>query len=193
VAVSGISAGSPLSSVSSDAVAHRVASLAWVAEVSVERDWPGTVRVWIVEREAIVNAVDLEGRRGLLDRAGTILEVPATEAGLPTVRVDRLGVPGTRMTGINPLLDAASAVSPDLGAWIVALVPTGNGIRAELVGGVDAELGLGDDYRDELQSLATVLQFLATDKGGVGLSCIVSIDVSDHANPVVLRDKDRCS
>ena len=186
VAVSGISAGSPLSSVSSDAVARRVASLAWVAEVVVERDWPGTVRVWIVEREPIVNAVDLEGRRGLLDRAGTILEVPAMEAGLPTVRVDRLGVPGTRMTGIYPLLDAASAVPPDLGAWIVALVPTGNGIRAELVGGVDAELGLGDDYRDELRSLATVL-------ARVELSCIVSIDVSVHANPVVLRDEYRCS
>ena len=186
VAVSGIRAGSPLSSVSPDAVARRVASLAWVAEVVVERDWPGTVRIWIVERKAIVNAVDLEGRRGLLDRTGRILEVRATEAGLPTVRVDHLGVPGTRMTGIDPLLDAASAVPPDLGAWIVALVPTGNGIRAELVGGVDAELGLGDDYRDELRSLATVL-------ARVELSCIVSIDVSVHANPVVLRDEYRCS
>ena len=47
-------------------------------------------------------------------------------------------------------------------------------------------MGLGDDYRDELRSLATVL-------ARVELSCIVSIDVSDHANPVVLRDKDRCS
>ena len=193
VAVSGISAGSPLSSVSPDAVARRVASLAWVAEVAVERDWPGTVRVWIVEREAIVNAVDLEGRRGLLDHAGMILEVPATEDGLPTVRVDRLGIPGTRMMGIGPLLEAASAVPPDLGAWIAALVPTGNGIMAELVGGVDAELGLGDDYRDELRSLATVLRSLAKELDGLGLSCIVSIDVSDHANPVVLRDKYRCS
>ena len=102
------------------------------------------------------------------------------------MRVDHLGVTGTRMTGIDPLLDAASAVPPDLRAWIVALVPTGNGIRAELVGGVDAELGLGDDYRDELRSLATVL-------ARVELSCIVSIDVSVHANPVVLRDEYRCS
>ncbi|MEO2087563.1 MAG: FtsQ-type POTRA domain-containing protein [Acidimicrobiales bacterium] len=185
-AVSGIRFGSPMSSVSPEAVARRVAVLAWVADVEVERDWPGTVRIWIVEREAFVNAVDLGGRRGLLDRAGTVLEVPAFDSALPTVRVDRLGVPGTRMTGIDLLLAAAGAVTPDLGEWIVALVPTGRGVRAELVGGVDAELGLGVDFHDELRSLATVLAW-------VELSCIVSIDVSVHANPVVLRDEYRCS
>ena len=185
-AVSGVRTGSPMSSVSPEAVARRVAVLAWVADVEVERDWPGTVRVWIVEREAFVNAVDLGGRRGLLDRAGTVLEVPAFDSALPTVRVDSLGVPGTRMTDIDLLLAAAAAVTPDLGKWIVALVPTGSGVRVELVGGVDAELGLGDDFHDEFRSLATVLAW-------VELSCIVSIDVSLHANPVVLRDEYRCS
>ena len=185
-AVSGVRSGSPMSSVSPEAVARRVAVLAWVADVEVERDWPGTVRVWIVEREAFVNAVDLGGRSGLLDRAGTVLEVPAFDSALPTVRVDSLGVPGTRMTGIDLLLTAAAAVTPDLGKWIVALVPTGQGVRVELVGGVDAELGLGDDFHDEFRSLATVLAW-------VKLSCIVSIDVSVHANPVVLRDEYRCS
>jgi hypothetical protein len=51
---------------------------------------------------------------------------------------------------------------------------------------VDADLGLGDDFHDEFRSLATVLAW-------VKLSCIVSIDVSVHANPVVLRDEYRCS
>ena len=185
-AVSGIRRGSPMSSVSPEAVAYRVAALAWVADVEVERDWPGTVRIWIVEREAFVNVVDLGGRMGLLDSAGTLLDVPAFDSALPTVRVDSLGVPGTRMAGIDLLLAAARAVTPDLGEWIVALVPTGSGVRAELVGGVDAELGMGEDFRDELRSLATVLAW-------VELSCIVSIDVSVHANPVVLRDEYRCS
>ena len=126
------------------------------------------------------------GRRGLLDRAGTVLDVPASDSTLPTVRVDRIGVPGTRLAGIELLLAAAAAVTPDLGEWIVALVPTGSGVRAELVGGVDAELGLGYDFHDELRSLATVLAW-------VELSCIVSIDVSVHANPVVVRDAYRCS
>ena len=177
-AVSGIRPGSPMSSVSLEAVARRVATLAWVVDVEVERDWPGTIRIWIVEREAFVNAVDLSGRRGLLDRAGTVLDVPASDSTLPTVRVDRIGVPGTRLAGIELLLAAAAAVTPDLGEWIVALVPTGSGVRAEL--------GLGYDFHDELRSLATVLAW-------VELSCIVSIDVSVHANPVVVRDAYRCS
>ena len=80
---------------------------------------------------------------------------------------------------------AAEAVTPDLGAWIVALAPTGEGVRAELVGGVDAELGLGADYTEEMRSLATVLT-------RVVLTCLVSIDVSIHHNPVLVRDETLC-
>jgi hypothetical protein len=76
-------------------------------------------------------------------------------------------------------------VTPDLGRWIVALAPTGDGVRAELVGGVDAELGFGEDYRDEMRSLATVLT-------RVVLTCLVTIDVSIHESPVLLRDESRC-
>ena len=186
VEVSGIRTGEPMVNVSSEAAAHRVATLPWVAEAKVERDWPGTVRIWFVERQAVVNAVDPTGRWALLDGSGTVLEIPAIpEVDLPTIRVDRLGPEGTRATGIGPLLEAASAVTTELRAWIVALVPAGSGVRAELVGGVDADLGRGDDYRDEMRSLATVLS-------RVVLGCVVSIDVSIHENPVVRRDEVRC-
>ena len=186
VEVSGIRTGEPMVDVSSEAAARRVATLPWVAEAKVARDWPGTVRIWFVERQAVVNAVDPTGRWALLDGSATILEIPVIpEADLPTIRVDRLGPEGTRVTGVGPLLEAASAVTTDLRAWIVALVPAGSGVRAELVGGVDADLGRGDDYRDEMRSLATVLS-------RVVLGCVVSIDVSIHENPVVRRDEVRC-
>ena len=186
VEVSGIRTGDPMVDVSSEAAAHRVATLPWVAEAKVVRDWPGTVRIWFVERQAVVNAVDPTGRWALLDGSATVLETPAIpEADLPTIRVDRLGAEGTRVTGIGPLLEAASAVPADLRAWIVALVPAGSGVRAELVGGVDADLGRGDDYLDEMRSLATILS-------RVVLGCVVSIDVSIHENPVVRRDEVRC-
>jgi len=186
VEVSGIRTGEPMVDVSSEAAARRVATLPWVAEAKVVRDWPGTVRIWFVERQAVVNAVDPTGRWALLDGSATVLETPVIpEADLPTIRVDRLGPEGTRVTGVGPLLEAASAVTTDLRAWIVALVPAGSGVRAELVGGVDADLGRGDDYRDEMRSLATVLS-------RVVLGCVVSIDVSIHENPVVRRDEVRC-
>jgi len=57
VEVSGIRTGEPMVDVSSEAAARRVATLPWVAEAKVVRDWPGTVRIWFVERQAVVNAV----------------------------------------------------------------------------------------------------------------------------------------
>lgn len=179
--------GSPMTGVDLDEVARRVASLPRVASVEVERDWPGTVVVWIVERRAVVNAAGPDGRLAALDADGTVLEhLDTADLSLPTIRVDGMGRPGTRLSGLRLLLDAADAVTEDLAPWIVALVPTGDGVRAELVGGVEADLGLGDDYRDEMRALTAVLH-------GVKLSCIVRIDVSVHDIPVVQRDDLHCS
>lgn len=182
-----ITVGSPMTGVDLDEVARRVAALPKVAGVEVERDWPGAVVVWIVERRAVVNAVGSDGRLAALDADGMVLEhLDAADPSLPTIRVDGVRHPGVRLSGLGSLLDAADAVTEDLAAWIVALVPTGDGVRAELVGGVEADLGLGDDYRDEMRALATVLH-------RVELSCIVRIDVSVHDIPVVRRDDMHCS
>ena len=182
-----ISVGSPMTGVDLDEATRRVAALPKVAGVEVERDWPGAVVVWIVERRAVVNAVASDGRLAALDGDGTVLEhLDTADPSLPTIRVDGVRRPGVRLSGLGSLLDAADAVTEDLAAWIVALVPTGDGVRAELVGGVEADLGLGDDYRDEMRALATVLH-------RVELSCIVRIDVSVHDIPVVRRDDMHCS
>ena len=182
-----IQVGSPMVGIDLDEAVRRVAALPRVAGVEVERDWPGTVVVWIVERRAVVNAVAVDGQVAVLDADGTVLEhLDDADPLLPTIRVDDVGHPGTRLSGLGSLLDAAQAVTPDLAAWIVALVPTGDGVRAELAGGAEADLGLGDDYRDEMRALATVLH-------RVELSCIVRIDVSVHDIPVVRRDDMHCS
>jgi len=76
-------------------------------------------------------------------------------------------------------------VPAEVAPWIVALVPSASGVVAELVGGAEAVLGLGEDYHDEFRSLATVL-------ARVELACIVEIDVSLHSSPVVRRDEARC-
>ena len=182
----GVRLGSPLWRVDVDAVVRRVASEPWVAAVEVDRRWPGAVEVWVRQRVAVANAVDPSAAVALLDAEGTVVEHRAVEApDLPVVRVERLGRPGTRMAGLTPLLRAVVAMPPELGPWIVALVPTASGVVAELVGGAEAALGLGEDYRDEFRSLATVL-------ARVELACIVEIDVSLHAGPVVRRDDLRC-
>ena len=137
-------------------------------------------------RLPVVSAVAPRGHVALLDAGGTVLEhVARTDPLLPTIRVDRFGEPGSLVTRIDPLLHAAEAVSPDLGAWILALSPAGHGVRAELVGGVIVDLGLGEDYLDEMRSLATVLTW-------VELRCLESINVSIPQNPVVVRSATGC-
>ena len=186
VEVAGVSTGAPMVTVDLDALAARVRGLAYAAEVVVERDWPSTVRVWVVARLPVVSAVEPKGRIALLDAGGIVLEhVARTDPLLPTIRVDRFGEPGSLVTRIDPLLRAAEAVSPDLGAWILALSPAGHGVRAEMVGGVMVDLGLGEDYVDEMRSLATVLTW-------VELRCLESINVSIPQNPVVVRSTTGC-
>ena len=184
--VAGVSTGDPMVTVDLDALAARVRGLAYAAEVVAERDWPGTVRVWVAVRLPVVSAVEPGGRVALLDAGGTVLEhVVRADPLLPTIRVDRFGEPGSLVTRIDPLLRAAEAIPPDLGAWILALSPAGHGVRAEIVGGVMVDLGLGEDYLDEMRSLATVLT-------EAELRCLESINVSIPQNPVVVRSATGC-
>ena len=184
--VAGVFPGTPMVTVDLDALAARVRGLPYAAEVVAERDWPSTVRVGVVARLPVVSAVEPKGRIALLDAGGIVLEhVARTDPLLPTIRVDRFGEPGSLVTRIDPLLRAAEAVSPDLGAWILALSPAGHGVRAEMVGGVMVDLGLGEDYVDEMRSLATVLTW-------VELRCLESINVSIPQNPVVVRSATGC-
>ena len=183
----GMNADSSMVGLNVKEIDERVTAIPWVAQVDIERNWPDSVRIILEERTASLIAVIPSGQKFLLDRSGVVLE--ETREGdleLPIIRVDSVGVLGAQITGITPLLRAAEEVTPDLQAWILALAPTGGGVRAELVGGVVAELGIGDtDFRDEMRSLATVLT-------RVQLSCIELIDVSIPQNPVVTRTQGKC-
>ncbi len=184
--IAGINKGDSMFGLDLAKADENVTSLPWVSEVTVERKWPRSILITLKEREPSVIAVIPNGEKFLLDRSGVVLDqVNQNDASLPIIRVDEVGVLGTQISGITPLLRAAEEVTSDLGAWILALAPTGGGVRAELVGGVVAELGIGTDFRDEMRSLATVLT-------RVQLSCIEVIDVSIHQNPVITRTQGKC-
>ena len=184
--IAGINKGDSMFGLDLAKADENVTSLPWVSEVTVERKWPRSILITLKEREPSVIAVIPNGEKFLLDRSGVVLDqVNQNDASLPVIRVDEVGVLGTQISGITPLLRAAEEVTSDLGAWILALAPTGGGVRAELVGGVVAELGIGTDFRDEMRSLATVLT-------RVQLSCIEVIDVSIHQNPVITRTQGKC-
>lgn len=86
VRAAGVSPGTPLARVDLDRTAAQVAELAPVADVDVVREWPGTLRIELIEREPVAVVV-AEGRYEALDREGVLFRRYARPpARLPLVR-----------------------------------------------------------------------------------------------------------
>lgn len=85
VARAEVPTGTPLARLDTGAIADRVAGLAPVRRVSVDRDWPSTVRITVVERTPA--AVQARGTGWVLvDRSGVIFDtVDRRPRGLPKV------------------------------------------------------------------------------------------------------------
>lgn len=64
-----VALGTPLLQVDATAVAQRIAGIPEVSEVTVRRDYPSTLEVEIVQREALVT-VELDGNEHLIDAQG---------------------------------------------------------------------------------------------------------------------------
>lgn len=183
----GIVRGDPMTDLDLRAAASRLEELPWVQRAVVERDWPNGLRVHVVERHpaAVVRAT--ADQWFLLDAEARVLgatTAPVAGGDVPAILVNTVDpatvVPGATLAGVEGPLRVAAAMTPDLAAWVEGIVPTDRGVDLALTGGATAHLGDEADYAEELRSLATVLL-------RVDLSCLATIDVSAHANPVVTR------
>ncbi|MEV0426739.1 FtsQ-type POTRA domain-containing protein [Micromonospora sp. NPDC050495] len=108
----------PLARVDLSATARRVRALAPVERVTVQRDWPGTLVIRVVERTPV--AVVPKGERFVvLDRAGVVFQdLPRAPAGLPVIRV---GAPAPDDPGTRAGLAVLAALSPKLRAELVSV------------------------------------------------------------------------
>lgn len=80
--------GLPLARVDTAAIEARLAALPQLASVSVDRDWPSTLRVEVVQRVGVA-VVDLAGMRWLIDGAGVLFaQVTRPPPGLPALEVE---------------------------------------------------------------------------------------------------------
>jgi cell division protein FtsQ len=146
--------GTPLVRVDLDAVRARVANLAPVERVNVVRQWPGTLRIELLERTAV--AVVPRGREfAVLDRTGvefrTLTEAPKE---LPLLRVAE-GESAELTT--RGALRVIEALTPELRELLVRVVADGPArIRLELTEG--RTVVWGDAARSETKAqVATAL------------------------------------
>src|SRR5262245_62244475 len=89
-AAAAVSPGTPLLQVDTDAVADRVASIRRVASARVQRQYPSTLRVTVVERVPIV-VKDYPDGPHLFDKDGVDFATAPAPAGVPYLDADRPG------------------------------------------------------------------------------------------------------
>ena len=187
IELSGISLSQSMISVDSDEAKSLVMNNPWIEDVEINKEWPSTISIWVDLRQAFAYVVTLEGASATIDEKGTVLNL--FKSGSPddfvSLLVEELAEPGNKILGIEMLLAATEAITPDLKEWIKIISPTASGVRAELQGSVFVDLGITEDFSTAMNDLKAVL-------GQVELMCIQSIDVSVRENPIIERDTAKC-
>jgi cell division septal protein FtsQ len=182
-ATAGAEPGDPLVGLSEASVARAVEALPGVADASVERRWPGTVVVTLVERRPVAS-VAVGDRLALVAADGVVVEVLGVLAGAP------VGLPLLEGTAVDAepgavadapdLLSVAAALPPAVVAHVssVAAGPAAEEVSLRLGDGVTARLGPVADLGAKLNAVATVLE-------QVDLACVLTIDVRVPSAPAL--------
>jgi len=188
-AATGLEYGTPLLDLDEGAIEAAVTDLAWVKSSSVSRDWPGTVNLEVVPREAVALMPRGDGSHVLVDDEGVAMAVTpgsGVPSALPLLSVRPEGTLGDVQSHAIPALLVVAALPADLASWVDAIGIDETGARPvvvlDLVGSAMAELGPADDLADKLDAVRAVL-------GGVELECLTTIDARVPDHPTVVRDR----
>lgn len=125
LAAARIGSAEAMGDVDEAAAARRIERLPWVRRAVVRREWPGTVRVAVVERRAVAVTRTFEDQWALLDGGGRVLAwVPERPVELPWVAGEvPAGPPASRVDpAVASLLPVAKAMPPGLGQRTGAIV-----------------------------------------------------------------------
>jgi cell division protein FtsQ len=182
-----IRVGAPMTDVDLAAARRSIRALPWVDSVSVTRRWPGTVAIRITERQPAAAVRDGAGQWHLVDAGGRVLApVEAPVEGLSRIHVATpLVAPGATQGGISGALAVATLLTPDLHAWVTAIVPSADGtVELTLVGDITVALGTPAHLADKLIDLATVLTRVdLTDLATIDLTVVHTTVVTRRASP----------
>jgi len=180
-----IDLGTPLLDVDLGSIDTRVEDLPWVKSAHSARQWPGTVRIDVVERVPTAMVPAGEGFYALIDESGVVIaksevgsapDLPIIDLQLTTSlgEIDEASLSG---------LQVAAQMPADLRPWVqrITVDPESGRLGLDLVGSAAADLGDQSLLSDKLESLRAVL-------AGADLTCVATIDVSVADLPTIQRD-----
>jgi cell division protein FtsQ len=150
----------PLATVNLADVETRVLGIRQLASAKVDRIWPGTLKIEVVEREPVA-AIPAGGRFAIIDKQGVVIEVKdAVPPMLPLLKVDRpaAGDP-TTMAALQVIQALPAAV-----AGKVRQVHAGSaeGVTLELSDGRTVIWGGSDRPQEKSRILGSLLKRKAT-------------------------------
>jgi cell division protein FtsQ len=183
VKAGGVRRGTAMVDVDEGAAARRLGVLPWVRSVRVTKEWPGTVRIRVVERTAVAMAANSAGGWALVDGQGRVLTwSPAPAPGILAVAgLPPAGPPGTTLgPGARGLLDVVGAVPMTIRALVANVVVGNDGINLGLTRGGKILLGGADDVAAKLRTAELVL-------AGVDTTNLEVLDVRLPTAPTVTR------
>lgn len=154
-AAADISTGTPMVRLDAGAVRDRVAALTPVARVSVERDWPSTIRIRVTERSAAAT-LTRAGQVWLIDRSGVAFwRAAAAPKSLPRLALG--STPTTSATGRAAVAVAAEIPRSLLPKVISVSASSPDAVTLQLTGSRTVAWGTPEDGAAKAEVLPTLL------------------------------------
>lgn len=152
--VAAVRPGTPLLQIDTGEVADRVAGIRRVASARVQREYPSTLRITIVERIPIV-VKDFPDGPHLYDRDGVDFATAPPPLGLPYIDVES---PGPADQSTKAALEVMTALRPEVVAQVSRVAaPSVSSITLTLTDGRTVVWGTTDRTGEKAEKLAALL------------------------------------
>jgi cell division protein FtsQ len=146
--------GTPLLQVDTDAVAERVAAIRRVASVRVQREYPSTLRITVVERVPVV-VKDYPDGPHLFDHDGVDFAVAPPPQGVPFLDTDH---PGPDDPPTKAALQVMTSLRPEVAAQVARVAaPSVAAITLQLNDGRQVVWGTTDRTEEKALKLGALL------------------------------------
>lgn len=154
VAAAAVPPGTPLLQVDTDAVAERVAGIRRVATARVQRQYPSTLRITVVERVPVV-VKDYPDGPHLFDRDGVDFAIGPPPQGVPYVDAEN---PGPNDAPTKAALQVMTSLRPEVAAQVARVAaPSVAAITLQLIDGRQVVWGTTDRTEEKALKLGALL------------------------------------
>lgn len=154
VAAAAVAPGTPLLQVNTDNVAERVAAIRRIASARVQRQYPSTLRITVVERVPVV-VKDYPDGPHLFDRDGVDFAIGPPPPGVPYLDTDN---PGPNDAPTKAALQVMTSLRPEVAAQVARIAaPSVASITLQLIDGREVVWGTTDRTEEKALKLGALL------------------------------------